>query len=252
MLGPSPDGTHAHMDYFGTGMQLSLEHQIPVYDTANALRFGVATLQSLALSQVTGDVQLRILFLELRLHFGYRAVWRNMAFEPAPAGSGEYCLDCDSAARREQDPLFGRGPGTDSFSFAEPRLQLYFPLNEYFVATSYFAPRWEGGKDLSYDWFYCNIHDGGWNYRWELLTFLKHRDWGGIGPYVQLMWLPRNGHYDLEAAGGFNATMRLGLLRENDLLFLTFLVRPNDAYYGQHAYYLPMRALLIYRVTLDL
>jgi hypothetical protein len=82
--------------------------------------------------------------------------------------------------------------------------------------------------------------------------FVKHRDWGGIGPYVQLLMLPRDGEHDAQWAAGFNATMRLGLLPRNDLLFLTFLIRPGDPQYGQHNYFSPIRARLIYRMLFQL
>ena len=48
------------------------------------------------------------------------------------------------------------------------------------------------------------------------------------------------------------ARSRLGLIERNDLLFATFLIRPGDGSYGQHAYYSPVRALLIYRMQIDL
>jgi hypothetical protein len=66
------------------------------------------------------------------------------------------------------------------------------------------------------------------------------------------MWLPRAGKHETEVAWGFNAVTRLGLIERNDLLFATFLIRPGDGSYGQHAYYSPVRALLIYRMQLDL
>jgi len=45
---------------------------------------------------------------------------------------------------------------------------------------------------------------------------------------------------------------RLGLLARNDLLFLTFLIKPGDGVFGQQSYYAPIRSLLIYRVSLEL
>ena len=67
-----------------------------------------------------------------------------------------------------------------------------------------------------------------------------------------LQWLPRDGKHVPEFAYGFNLVTRLGLIPRNDLLFLTFLMRPGDPYYGQHSYFAPFRALLVYRITLSL
>ncbi|HEY2734969.1 MAG TPA: hypothetical protein VGI70_13330, partial [Polyangiales bacterium] len=140
----------------------------------------------------------------------------------------------------------------DRYGFAEASIQLYAPLNEYFMFTSLLATRYEGSRPRTYDWFFTDIHDGGVITRWETFAFVKHRDWGAIGPYLQLMVLPRAGKHEAEFAYGFNATTRLGILSRNDQLFLTVLMRPNDPYYGQHSYYLPVRALLIYRIALSL
>jgi hypothetical protein len=114
------------------------------------------------------------------------------------------------------------------------------------------AARYEGSMDRTYDWFFTSVHDGGVITRSETMLFVKHRDWGAIGPYVQVMSLPRAGKHDTEVALGFNATRRLGLVTRDDLVFLTFLIRPGDRYYGQHNYYSPVRALLVYRLILAL
>ncbi|HKU39296.1 MAG TPA: hypothetical protein VJR89_14140, partial [Polyangiales bacterium] len=134
----------------------------------------------------------------------------------------------------------------------EGSVQLYAPFNEWVVFVSQFAMRYEGVRPRSYDWFFTNIHDDGQISRLETLLFFKHRDVGGIAPYVQVMWLPRDGHHDAEVAWGFNAVTRLGLIQRDDLLFMTFLIRPGDDYYGQHSYFSPVRALLIYRMVLSL
>jgi hypothetical protein len=238
------------LDYFGTGGQLTLAHRRPLYGRSNEYSANVAALAGYPLAQLTASAALRVLFLEFGGTLGYRTVWRNLSFKPGE--NGEYCADCDREARRKLDPILGKGPDTDRYAFAEGRVQLYAPFNEHFVFTSLLALRYEGSRPRSYDWFFTDIHDGGVITRWESLAFFKHRNLGGIGPYLQLMVLPRAGKHEAEFAYGFNAVSRLGLLNRNDLLFFTFLMRPNDPYYGQHSYYLPVRALIIYRMTLSL
>jgi hypothetical protein len=250
MLDRSPTGDFLLMDYFGTGGRLTLQHRSQIYGAANDATIGTSTLVSYALGQSEVFAQLRVLFLEVGGNLGYRATWRNLSF--APGAHGEYCSMCDSAARRARDPVFGMGPDTDRFGYAEAHAQLYAPFNDYIVFTSLVAARLEDCKPRSYDWFYADIHDAGVAGRFENMLLFKHRNWGGIGPYLQAMFLPRAGVHQTEWAFGFNAVTRLGLVKRDDLLFLTFLMRPGDAYYGQHAYYSPVRALLIYRMTLTL
>jgi hypothetical protein len=249
MLEGDKPGDKLVLDYFGTGGQLTLVRRRPIYGNANEYTTGVTALVGYPLAQLTAAATLRILFLEFGGSIGYRTIWRNLTFKP---GEDTYCVDCDRAARRELDPILGKGPDTDRYVFAEGRVQLYAPFNEHFVLTSLLAARYEGSKPREYDWFFTDIHDGGVITRWETLAFFKHRDLGGIGPYLQLMVLPRAGKHETEFAYGFNAVTRLGLIDRDDLLFFTFLMRPNDPYYGQHSYFLPVRALLIYRITLSL
>jgi hypothetical protein len=243
-------GTYLLLDYFGTGGQVGLEYRGQIYGKSNGYSLNVSSLLGYPLGQVTASASLRLLFLEFSVWGGYRSVWRNLSFEPGE--NGEYCSKCDRAARRDRDPVLGRGPDTDRFPMFEGSVQLYAPFNEWVVFVSQLATRYEGLRPRTYDWFFTNIHDDGLITRSETLLFFKHRDYGGFAPYVQVMWLPRGDHHDTEVAWGFNAVMRLGLIEKNDLLFATFLIRPGDPYYGQHAYFSPVRALLIYRMYLRL
>jgi hypothetical protein len=249
MLSELTEGDRLIVDYLGTGAQVSLVRRRSFYSRANDYSLRVSSLLAYSLGQVAATASLRVLCFELEGTLGYRTVWRNLSFEP---GEKSYCKDCDRPARRARDPLFGDSNGTDHFPFAQSTLTLYAPLNDYFVMTSFVSLRYEGLRDRSYDWFFANIHDPGLMVNWEFAAFFKHRDWGGIGPYLQLMSLPRAGHHESEFAFGFNAMSRFGLVRRNDLLFFTFLIRPGDGTYGVHSYFAPIRALIVYRLTLPL
>jgi hypothetical protein len=250
MLDRQPTGPYFILDYFGTGGQLTLERRFPIYRASNEATLAAQTMLTYPFGQITGTASLRILFLEIGTHFGYRTQWRNLSFEPGE--NGEYCMDCDRRARRSLDPILGHGPGTAAFGFFEPRIQLYLPFNDYVVFTSFLAARYETSPDRTYDWVFTSVHDGGLISRWETVLFLKHRDWGGIGPYLQLMSLPRDGQHDQEFSFWFNAVRRLGLVDRNDMLLFTFLIQPGNAYFGQHTYFSPVRAILVYRLYLAL
>lgn len=249
MLNLQPAGTFAMLDYFGSGAQLSIEHREPIYGNANDFTLGASTLQTFPGGEATLRADLRVLFLSFGGSAAYRVVWRSLHFD---AGTDTYCLRCNRKARRDIDPIFGEGGGMDRYGWAEARVQLLSPFNEYVAFASLAALRQEDSKPRAYDWFFANVHDGGLIARWETQFFVKHRDWGGIGPYLQFMSLPRAGEHVGQWAFGFNAATRLGLVPRNDLLFLTFLIRPGDPSYGQHAYYAPIRALLVYRMILVL
>jgi hypothetical protein len=245
-----PPGNFLLLDYFGTGGQVGIEHRGSIFGKVNDYSLNTSALVGYPVGQVTASAALRVLFLRFGGSIGYRTVWRNLSFEAGK--DGEYCVKCDRGARRDRDPILGKGPDTDNFFMAEGTVSIFAPFNEWVVFTSQLAARYEGLRPRSYDWFFTNVHDPGLITRSETLLFFKHRDWGGFAPYLQVMWLPRGGKHDTEVAWGFNAVTRLGLIEKNDLLFATFLIRPGDGSYGQHSYYSPVRALLIYRMQLDL
>lgn len=250
MLTGIPAGDRLYVDYLGTGARFTLEHRRTFLGRSNDYTLGVSSLLGYPLGQVEATAAVRVLWFELGAAVGYRLLWRNLSFEPGE--NGEYCRDCDRPARRDRDPLLGSGHGTDDFLFGEARLQLYAPFNEYFVFTSLFAARYEGVAPRSYDWFYTTVHDPGWMTRWEAIGLFKHRKLGAIGPYVMVNSVPRADHHDNEFAFGFNAMTRLGLVDHNDMLFITFLLRPGDGLYGVHSYFAPVRALIVYRLMLSL
>lgn len=250
MFSVPPPGPRLMLDYFVTGGQATLEYNQPIYGKLNGLTVGLSTLLAYPSAEVNARADLRVLFLSVGVTAGYRALWRNLSF--AEGEGDDYCSDCDRAARRQQDRIFRRSQSTDRFEMLEGRVRLFAPFNDHILLTATLARRYEGRRDRSYDWFFTNIHDGGWNTRFEASLFFNHRDWGGIAPYVQMMRLPRGDRRDVEWAYGFNAVTRLGLIRRDDLILLTFLTRPSDPYYGTHSYYLPARALLVYRVAINL
>jgi hypothetical protein len=250
MVSGLPAGDRLILDYIGTGARATLEHRRPILNNANDYTLSTSALFGYPLAQIEASAALRALFLEFSGTIGYRFVWRNLSFEPGE--NGAYCRDCDRPARRAKDPLFGSGTGSDEFPFAEARVQLYAPFNEYFVFTSLFALRYESLAPRSYDWFFTTVHDPGLMPRWEATGLFKHKKLGAIGPYVLLQSMPRAGHHDNELAFGLNAMTRLGLVNHNDMLFITFLVRPGDGLYGVHSYFAPVRALIVYRLQLSL
>ena len=250
MLTFQPEGSFAYLDYYGTGGMFTLEHRHRIYGNSNELTLGASLIPSFPLGEAHARADLRILFLSIGGSLAYRTVWRNLVFEPGE--DGEYCKACDRASRRKMDPLLEPTTGSTAYGIAEARATIYLPFNDHLIALANVALRHEGRPDRSFDWFYASVYDGGLMRRFEFQAFVKHPDFGGIGPYVQLLVLPRDGKLVEQWAGGFNLAFRLGILPRNDLIFWTLLVRPGDGEFGQHSYYSPVRSLLIYRMILDL
>lgn len=243
-------GDYAFLDYLGTGAQLSLEHRKPIFGGSNAYSFGGGTLLGQYFGQAQASARLRILIVELSATVGYRALWRNFSFEAGD--DGEYCKACDRPARRTADPPLGSTTGLANYPYAEASLGLFLPFNEWMVLVSQFLAHYEDSPTRTFDQVYANIHDGGMLWIAENTLLFKHRDWGAIGPYLQVISMPRDGHHETEIAWGFNAMTRVGLIRRDDVLAGSVLVRPGDGNYGQHWYFMPARIILTYSMAFAL
>jgi len=243
-------GDHAYLDYLGSGAQLTLEHRKPFFGGSNAYSFGASTLVGQYFGQAQASARLRILLVELSATVGYRALWRNFSFEPGD--DGEYCKACDRPARRTADPPVGSTTGVANYAYAQGSVALFVPFNEWMVLASTFVAQYEDSPDRTYDQIFTNIHDGGMMWITEHTFLFKHRDWGAIGPYLQVISMPRDGHHETEVAWGLNGLTRVGLIRRNDVLGASVLVRPGDGNYGQHWYYVPARIILSYSMAFTL
>lgn len=250
MLTFQPAGSFAYVDYFGTGGMFTLEQRRPIFGNSNELTLGASLIPAFPLGEAHARADIRILFLSIGGSLAYRTVWRDLVFEPGD--DGEYCQDCDRKSRRAMDPLFESTTGSTTYPIAEARATIYLPFNEHLIALASGALRHEGRTDRSFDWYYTSIYDSGLMRRLEFQAFVKHPSFGGIGPYVQLLVLPRDGKLVEQWAGGFNLAFRVGILPRNDLIYWTVLLRPGDGRFGQQSYYSPVRSLLIYRMILDL
>lgn len=238
-------GTFLHVDCLFTGGQLTLEQRTRIYGSANDLTVGAGVLPTFPFGEGFVRADLRLVILQLGASAAYRTTWRGLSFAPGP--SGEYCADCDRLSRRDV-----RNFGSEAFPWSELRAGLVLPFNDYVVMTSTVAARYEDRPDRSFDWFYTSIFDRGWLGRWESMLFIKHSSFGGLGPFVQTLWLPREDRHQAQWAAGLNFVTRVGLLPRNDLLLVSLLARPGDDTFGQHMYFSPLRAIVAYRVTLEL
>ena len=240
------DGTQLLVDYFLTGAQLSIRHNRNLFGKANSLRLTGSGVLSYPLGQAEGRIDLRALAFEFSVSAGYRSVFRSLTFDAGK--DGEYCADCSRRARRRLDPLLSASPSTSAFAFAEGRINLLLPFNDFLVGTAHWALRYEGRQPRSYDWVHTDIHDGGLFQRFEASLFAKHRDYGAIAPYVQMLRLRQGDRLRTAWAVGLNMVTRPGIVRHDDVLLITLLVRPSDPFYGQHSYFAPIRALVAYRL----
>lgn len=245
MLRLQPPGTFALLDFFGTGLQATLQHSADVYGTHNTLQARAFTTLMYTLGDVGIGIDIRILVLRLSGDIGVRSVWRDLTFAP-----GERT---DRQSRLRRDAFLGGSTTEDSYGFAEGRAELLLPFNKHLLVTTLGALRYEGDHPTSFDWIWAYVHSGGMIPRWEMQMWIHHADWGGFGPYVEILSLPRDGERNLGWTTGITAVTRAGLLtRRDDLVYFSFRINPTDREFGQHALYAPIRGILLYRLALTL
>jgi len=251
MVGPQPGGTYANVDVIFPGVQLQLEHRIPIYGVANELNIKANVLPTIIFMESQLDADLRIVVLSLGGSIGVRDVFHNIEFAP---GSRSF----DRLARRSLE--LGGNIGHVASTFGEGRATLSLPLNDHMVLLSVNAVRFEGGTDRTFDWRLGVVRDSGMLIRSDTTFFLKHRKIGGLGPQLQVLNYALDGQRNTQINYGFTFTTRPGMSAKNDIFFLSVLFGvggtingvPTGDVYGNHLFKVPVTFQLAYRNVFEL
>jgi hypothetical protein len=250
-LNPPAAGTFAHLDAYTIGAQASLENRAHLEEGMSMLHTRVSGIASYPYAEGSLNLDARVFLFTLGGSIGYRHVWRDHTFEDPTEDRSR-----DARNQRESDGEHG----SQGFSWAEARLRLVIPLDTLFF-SNLATVRDEGRNDNSFDWFHANVHDGGTFFKYEGTLFVRHRDFGAIGPYLRVMEMPytkQNGNHSrkTELHYGIVYGTRPGLIRARggnaDLFLLQIVTKLNDDEYGLHGYRVPAYLLAVYRASLEL
>lgn len=249
-LNPPTAGTFAHLDAYTVGVQASVENRAHLEEGMSMLHTRVSGIASYPYAEGSLNLDARVFLFTAGGSLGYRHVWRDHTFEDGEDRSR------DARNDREEDGDIG----SQGFSFAEARLRLVIPLDFLFMVNTG-TIRDEARNDNSFDWFHANVHDGGTFFKYEATLFVRHRDFGGIGPYLRVMEMPytqKDGDHSrkTELHYGLVYGTRPGLIKPRggnaDLFLLQAVAKLGDEEYGLHAYRVPMYFLAVYRASIEL
>lgn len=237
MVAAQPGGTYLNVDVLFPGAQVQLEHRVPIFGQANELTLKLNALPTLVFYESQVDVDVRIVVLTLGASAGIREVFHALEFHPGQR--------YDSQARR--DMVFAGSFGDSFASFGEARATLSLPFNENIVLLSIKTLRFEGGRDRVFDWRLGIMRDSGAVVRSDTTLFLKHRDFGAIGPRAQVLNYSLDRRQNTQVNYGLTFVTRPGLRRRNDILFISVLFAfagtvndiPVDEMYGMHLFKSP-------------
>jgi hypothetical protein len=243
-LDPPAAGLWAHLDAITIGTQASLEHRLEVDGDITMLVTRLSGLASLGYAETAAHADFRVALFTVGGSVGYRRAWRNFALPN----------DVDNTAkiRREMDK--GESPferNAINWPWAEGRLRAVIPLESLWLVTNG-ALRHEGGPGNAFDWFHTNVHDGGLLWRADATLFVRHEDYGAIGPAIRYMRYPKKGQQVDEIAYGFTLGTRPGWRRKMDLFLFQFLTVPTSDEFGFHVLRVPFYTMLIYRASFGL
>jgi hypothetical protein len=251
MVAAQPTGTYANLDVVFPGAQAQLEQRIPIYGQANELDLKINALPTFYFYESQADIDLRIVVVTLGVSAGIRDVFFNLEFDPNRR--------FDTTGRRDAEKA---GNYRNAFTtYGEGRLTLSLPFNDHLAMQSVNAMRHEGGADRTFDWRLGIVRDAGWLLRSDTTLLFKHRDFGAIGPQVQVLNFALNGQRNTQLNFGFTYVTRLGLFRKrNDLLFVGMLFGvlghtngvPTREVYGDHLFRVPVTLQLAYRMVFEL
>ena len=179
-LDPPTAGLFSHSDVYNVGLQQSIESRSHLEEGMSMLHLRASGIASYPYADGSANVDARVFLFTLGASGGYRHVYRDHTFAPGEERTREARLD-----REEADEI-----GSQGFPYAEGRLRLVIPLDMFFMVNTA-TMRWEDGNDNSFDWFHGIVHDSGTMFKYEGVLFFRHRDFGGIGPYVRYMNVPK-------------------------------------------------------------
>ncbi len=242
-------GTYANLDLIFPGYQAGIEQRTAIYGAANQLLLRASSLLPTRFHEGQLDVDLRILALTLGAGVGVHDDFRLIAFAPGQDSSR------DARRRRERAEQWTH----ERWAYLEGRITLTLPLNQHLIFHNVNTFRREGRPARSFDWRNGMMHDGRF-LRSDLQLFLRHRDWGALGPMMQIFVSTLNGQQRTQMNYGFALITRPGITARNDVFYMQVLyhlgstLSPHDNRnsYGGLAFLGPLTFILAYRVMLDL
>ena len=247
--GAGDKGTYLNLDVILGAFQVGVEHRIPIYGAANALTLRSSGMLALPFASTQADVEVRIIVLTLGMSVGGQNVWRNQSFEPdQPLHRKE---------RRERDTA---GEFNDeSWGFWEGRASLVFPFNEYSLFLQQTSYREIGMPDRTFDIVNGVVHNGN-IVKAEFIFFLKHRDYGGFAPTLQLLDFELDGKRHTQVNVGAMIVTRAGLVRRDDVMLFQVTYHPGDVFggydntdvYGAQLLRGPLTIIFAYRSQIQL
>ena len=249
MIGAPEEGTFLNLDFVVGALQSTVEHRIPVYGAANMFTLRGGGMVALPFTAGQADIEMRVLNLTLGVSGGGANVYRNMTFETEqPLHRKE---------RRERDAAGEFN--SESYGYFESRAGLAFLFNDYLVFNNVNAWRISGAPERSFDYLTNIVHDGSY-VRSDFQLFVKHRDYGGVAPMVQMLNFPLDDEWRTQFNFGFFAATRAGLTGRDDLLALQMLFHVHDVFggydnedvYGWALLRGPISFLFVYRSQIGL
>jgi hypothetical protein len=221
MAGAGSPGNYANLDVAFGGVQAGVEHREAIFGGANQLTLLGSAIAAIPFGGAQVDADLRIIVLTLGLSAGASDNWRNQSFGASSP--------IDRKIRREREAAGDFNAAT--FGWLEGRAQLDLPFNDYVLFHNVNSIRTSGAPARSFDNQIGVVHDG--NYvRSDFQLFLKHRDFGAIGPMAQVLNFPLGERRFTQINYGFALLTRAGLVRRDDFVFFQMLWNVGDSLGG--------------------
>lgn len=249
MISAGKPGTYVNLDAVFGAVQAALEHRINIYGGANQLTLRGSAIAAIPFGSTQLDADLRIVVLTLGASVGATDVWRNQTFTSEEPLTRKERREREAAG--EMDSM--------GYGWAEGRVGLALPFNDWMVFNSVSAFRLTGARKRSFDNLIGVVHDGNY-FRSDIQFFFKHKNWGALAPMVQVLNFPLDGERRTQVNYGFTYVSRAGLVRRDDLILFQLLYHPggdlggydNKSVYGMAVVRGPIAFTLAYRSVINL
>ena len=241
LLNPKKAGTSLTMFGYTGGARVTAANRVDLEEGASQLETKLQGDINLGYAQPSVHADLRVMVLSIGASAGYRYGWH--ALQGLDYGPNKLSIDARVDKDEVDDILL------DHWPWAEGRTRLVLPFHHNFLALTTVAYRFEDRLDRSFDWEFATVHDKGHLWRWETLMFLRHWNYGMIGPAVRFLNMSRDDERASELQYGIAGATMPAWTSTNDALVLRVYTAAGieNELMGQHIYRIPIQVIFGYQ-----
>jgi len=252
---PQKPGTRLKLfPFFGPGFRATLENRTQLEPDMSELHTQLIGDVNPGYAEASLNADIRIFLLAFGASVGYRNDYHVLRFEPDANGLDHGKSELDREARWLKD--LDQDWKQATWPWYEGRVRLIMPMYQFMGISTVQARYQARGKGLdrpAFDWPLSTVMDDGWIGIWESFLVVRDRHLGFAGPALRVLYLPRNGEYEIDVHYGVLAGTQAGPGNHDLILLRAYTTLGlEDDLMGTHAFRAPIQIVFGYQMDFEL